>query len=64
MSAIKLEEVKLKEGQSSEKTRAPEPPRSKHLIWKIAGGAAVALVAAGVLTSLHDIRRYIRISRM
>lgn len=64
MSAIKLEQVKLKETQSPETTRAPEPPKPKHLIWKIAGGAAVALVAAGILTSLHDIRRYIRISRM
>jgi hypothetical protein len=37
---------------------------SGHLVWKIVGGAALALVATGLLTSLHDIRRYIRISRM
>lgn len=33
-------------------------------IWYIVGGAALALVAAGVLTSLHDIRRYLRIRSM
>ena len=64
MSAIKLDHVKLKEEQIPESARAPEPPASKHLVWKIVGGAVVALVAAGVLTSLNDIRRYIRIRNM
>jgi hypothetical protein len=33
-------------------------------IWKIVGGAALVLVAATVIASLDDIRRYIRIMRM
>jgi hypothetical protein len=33
-------------------------------IWYIVGGAALLLVATGVLTSLHDIRRYLRIRAM
>ena len=37
---------------------------SNHLFWKIAGGAALALVGAGVIRSLPDIKRYIRISTM
>lgn len=64
MSAIKLDQVKLKERAIPESARAPEPRASKHLVWKIVGGAVVALVAAGVITSLHDIRRYIRIRNM
>ncbi len=31
---------------------------------KIVGGITVALLAVGVLTQLHDIRRYIKISTM
>jgi len=31
---------------------------------KIIGGIAIAMVAVGVLSQLHDIRRYIRISTM
>ncbi|HEY0547744.1 MAG TPA: hypothetical protein VGC91_20355 [Pyrinomonadaceae bacterium] len=39
--------------------------KSSHVsIWYIVGGAALVLVAAGVLTSLHDIRRYLRIRSM
>jgi hypothetical protein len=37
---------------------------SSHLLWKIAGSAALALVGAGVIRSLPDIKRYIRISTM
>jgi hypothetical protein len=33
-------------------------------IWYIVGGATLVLVAASVLTSLHDIRRYLRIRSM
>ena len=32
--------------------------------WKIVGGTAVALVAAAVIISLPDIKRYIKISTM
>lgn len=39
--------------------------KSSHVnIWYIIGGATLALVAAGLLTSLHDIRRYLRIRSM
>lgn len=31
---------------------------------KVIGGLTLAVVALGVLTQLHDIRRYIKISRM
>ena len=31
---------------------------------KILGGIAIAMVAVGVITQLHDIRRYIKISTM
>ena len=33
-------------------------------IAKIIGGITLALLAVGVLTQLHDIRRYIKISTM
>ncbi len=32
--------------------------------WKIVGGTALALVAAAVIMSLPDIKRYIKISTM
>ncbi|MDQ2746586.1 MAG: hypothetical protein M3T96_04940 [Acidobacteriota bacterium] len=32
--------------------------------WKIVGGTALALVAAAVIVSLPDIKRYIKISTM
>ena len=32
--------------------------------WKIVGGTAVALIAAAVIISLPDIKRYIKISTM
>lgn len=64
MEEKKLGETKLREQQerARESARASQP--SGHLVWKIVGGAAIALVAAGLITSLNDIRRYIRISRM
>jgi len=33
-------------------------------IWYLIGGAALALVAVGVITQLPDIKRYVRISTM
>ena len=33
-------------------------------ILKIIGGITIALFAVGVLTQLHDIRRYIKITTM
>lgn len=37
---------------------------SRMSVWRIVGGAALALVAYGVITNMHDIRRYLRIRRM
>ncbi len=34
------------------------------MAWKIVGGAALALVAAAVIISLPDLKRYIKISTM
>jgi len=34
------------------------------LLWKIVGGAALAVAGAGVIKMLPDLRRYIRISTM
>ncbi len=33
-------------------------------VWSIIGGVALVAVAAGVIRSLPDIRRYIKIKRM
>jgi hypothetical protein len=38
--------------------------KSNHLMWKIIGGAALAVVGAGVVRMIPDIKRYIRISTM
>ena len=38
--------------------------KSNRLLWKIIGGAALAVAGAGVIRMLPDIRRYIRISTM
>ena len=38
--------------------------QSGGLIWKIIAGAALATVVAGVVVSLPDIKRYIKISTM
>ena len=34
------------------------------LVWKLVGGVALALFAAGVISNLRDIKRYVRISTM
>lgn len=38
--------------------------RSNHLLLKVIGGAALAVVGAGVIRMMPDIKRYIRISSM
>ena len=38
--------------------------KSDRLLWKIIGGAALAVAGAGVIKMLPDIKRYIRISTM
>jgi hypothetical protein len=62
MSENKVSETKLAEQQA--RAAQVQCTQSSHLVWKIIGGAALALVAAGVISNLHDIRRYIRISTM
>lgn len=42
----------------------PKPQKPDHLLWKIVGGAALAVVGAGVIRMLPDIKRYIRMSMM
>jgi hypothetical protein len=45
--------------------RKAECPQSYgHHVWKVVGGVALAVGVAVVLTSLHDIRRYVRMMRM
>ena len=49
------------------KNQASETKRKKSSglsVWHIVGGAALVAVAAGVLTSLSDIRRYLKIRAM
>ena len=38
--------------------------KSDRLLWKIIGCAALAVVGAGLIKMLPDIKRYIRISTM
>lgn len=64
MSSNKVSETRLREQQERAAEAARTGKSSGHLVWKIVGGAALAAVAAGLVASLNDIRRYIRISRM
>jgi hypothetical protein len=67
MSENRMSETKLRE-QRELAARAVEATKtgrsSSHLVWKIVGGAALALAVTSLVTSLHDIRRYIRMTRM
>ena len=38
--------------------------QSGGLIWKLIGGAALAVVVGGMIVSLPDIKRYVKISTM
>jgi hypothetical protein len=66
MSENRTSETRLREQQeiAARTAAARTGPSSGHLVWKIVGGVALALAATTLITSLHDIRRYIRISRM
>jgi len=46
------------------KESANQRKHSGHRVWKLVGGVALAVVAAGLIASMGDIRRYIRITRM
>jgi hypothetical protein len=37
---------------------------SGSVIWKLLGGAALALVVAGLIVTYPDIKRYVKISTM
>ncbi|HSS20528.1 MAG TPA: hypothetical protein VLL54_10670 [Pyrinomonadaceae bacterium] len=65
MSDSKVNETKLAEQQAraNEDVRAPQPSNG-HLVLKVVGGMALALVAVGLIASANDIKRYIRISTM
>jgi len=63
MTANRIGETKLREQQELAKA-ARAPASSGHLVWKIVGIAVVGIAATALITSLHDIRRYIRIVRM
>ena len=57
-----LQALAAEAARASESARPSGP--SGRLVWKIVGGMALAALAAGLITSMQDIRRYIRITRM
>ena len=59
-----MSETKLREQHESAASEREFKRPSGHLGWKIAGGVVLALAATAVFTSLNDIRRYIRMTRM
>lgn len=63
MREYRMSESKLREQQALASEAEPRQS-SRHLVWKIVGGVVLAVTATALITSLHDIRRYIRISRM
>ena len=63
MSENRVSETKLAE-QQARAADARCTQANGQLVWKIIGGAAIALVAAGVISNLNDIKRYIKISTM
>jgi len=66
MKETRMAETNLREQQErAAEARAKETcQHPSHLAWKIVGGMALAAVAAGVLASLKDIKRYVKISTM
>jgi hypothetical protein len=51
----------MKHNESSKTVRRRSSGAS---IWRIVGGAALVLVAVGVITNLSDIQRYLKIRSM
>ena len=66
MSEIRAGETKLREQQerAADARAAQSCGHPSHLVWKIVGGMALAAVAVGVIASLQDIKRYVKISTM
>ncbi len=63
MNENRVSETKLREQQelaTRERARELCGHTSGHLVWKIVGGMALAVVAAGLIAFAHDIQRYIR----
>lgn len=52
------------EMKHEEKSKTVEKASSHFSIWHIVGGTVLALFAYGVVASLPDIKRYLRIRRM
>jgi hypothetical protein len=38
--------------------------KTNHKVWKVVGGVALAALAAGLIVSFPDIKRYIKMSSM
>jgi hypothetical protein len=64
MSENKMRATRSGEQQEPAKQSACVAKSSAGLVLKVVGGMALAAVAVGLISSLHDIRRYIRISTM
>ena len=64
MTDYRVDESKMREQQEWPREVSRAKHSSGHVVLKVIAGAAIGLVAYGVLTSLHDIKRYIRMTRM
>jgi hypothetical protein len=64
MSENRLPETRLREQQEIAARQAESCQISGNTVWKVVAGVALAVGAAVLLTSLNDIRRYVRIMRM
>ena len=64
MTEYRVNESKLREQQHELAREAPRCNHASHLVLKVVAGAVVGLVAFGVITSLSDIKRYIRMRQM
>jgi len=66
MAEIRFGETKLREQQErAAQVRATQSCKHpSHVVWKIVGGMALAVVAAGLIASFQDIKRYVRIMTM
>jgi len=64
MTDYRIDESKMREPQEWPREAARAKHSSGHLVLKVIAGAVVGLVALGVVSSLHDIKRYIRMRQM
>lgn len=64
MTEYRVDESKMREQQEWPREASPAKHSSSHVILKVIAGAVVGLVALGIVTSLSDIKRYIRMTRM